>query len=82
MKNSKETRTCIGCRKKDNKHNLIRIAVKDNKYTIDINQKAEGRGTYICKSEDCLNKNLKNKSLKLNIDEEKLNILRGIILGE
>ena len=82
MKNSKETRTCIGCKKKDNKQNLIRIAtIKENGLTIDINQKAGGRGAYICKNEECLTRALKNKSLKLNIDEENSNKLRGVILG-
>lgn len=83
MKNSKETRTCIGCKKKDNKHNLIRIAnLKEKGLVLDLNQKAQGRGVYICKNEECLNKVLKNKSLKFNIDEENLNKLRGAILGE
>ena len=82
MKNSKETRTCIGCRKKDNKRNLIRIANSKQKgLVLDIEQKAPGRGAYICKNEECLNKVLKNKSLKINIDEENLNKLRSVILG-
>ena len=73
MKNNKETRTCIGCRKKDNKHNLIRIVnLKKNGFVFDIDQKIQGRGAYICKNEECLNRALKNKSLKLNIDEESL----------
>ena len=81
MKNSKETRTCISCKNKYHKHSLIRIIIKDHNVRIDLNQKAEGRGAYICKKEECLNKALKNKALKLNIDEENLNILRGVILG-
>lgn len=82
MKNSKETRTCIGCRKKDNKRNLIRIANSKQKgLVLDFEQKAPGRGAYICKNEECLNKVLKNKSLKINIDEENLNKLRSVILG-
>ena len=82
MKNSKETRTCIGCRKKDNKHNLIRIVnLKENGLVIDLRNKAQGRGFYICKNEECLNRVLKNKSLKLNISEENISKLRGVILG-
>lgn len=82
MKNSKETRTCIGCRKKDNKHNLIRIVnLKENGLVIDLRNKAQGRGFYICKNEKCLNRVLKNKSLKLNISEENIGKLRGVILG-
>ena len=82
MKNSKETRTCIGCRKKGNKYSLIRIAnSKENGLVIDLNQKAQGRGAYICKKEECLNRVLKNKTLKLNIDEDNLNKIRSVILG-
>lgn len=81
MKNSKEIRTCIGCRKKDNKHNLIRIVKKNKELVIDVNQKAQSRGAYICKKEECLNRVLRNKSLKLNINEENLKEIRGMILG-
>ena len=79
MKNSKETRTCIGCKKKDNKYNLIRISLKDNKAIYDLNQRAGGRGIYLCKNEECLKKVLKNKSLKLSISEEDL---RGVVFGK
>ena len=82
MRNKKETRTCLGCRKKDNKQNLIRFKTSnENKMIIDLDKKAQGRGSYICKNEECLNKVLKNKALKLSIDEENLNKLRGVIFG-
>lgn len=82
MKNKKETRTCIGCRKKDNKHNLIRLTnLKNRKVVVDIRQKENGRGTYLCKNEDCLIKAMKNKSLKLNFNDEEIRWLRGVILG-
>lgn len=87
MKNSKEIRTCIGCRKKENKHNLIRIVNnKTDGVMIDKMQKIEGRGAYICKSEECLNKAIKNKALsralKTNIDNDKYNELRGVLLDK
>ena len=82
MKNSKETRTCIGCKNKNNKNNLIRIMyTKDQTIALDLNQKAGGRGMYICKNQLCLDKALKNKTLKLNIDNENLEKLRGVMLG-
>lgn len=84
MKNSKETRTCIGCRKKDNKYNLIRIVSLEEGISIDKNQSAGGRGAYICRNEECLNKLIKNKkilkALKINISDEKYNELRGVML--
>lgn len=81
MKNSKETRTCVGCRNKDNKYDLIRFTISNNNIIVDVNQKAQGRGAYICKKEECLNRVLKNKGLKLNIDEENLKLIRGVIFG-
>ena len=84
MKNSKETRTCIGCRKKDNKYNLIRIVSLEKGISIDKTQSAGGRGAYICRNEECLNKLIKNKkilkALKINISDEKYNELRGVML--
>ena len=84
MKNSKETRTWIGCRKKDNKYNLIRIVSLEKGISIDKNQSAGGRGAYICRNEECLNKLIKNKkilkALKINISDEKYNELRGVML--
>ena len=82
MRNKKETRMCMGCRKRDDKHNLIRLVVSNNnEVIIDVEQKIQARGAYICKNEECLNRVLKNKSLKLNIDEENLKKLRGVLLG-
>ncbi len=84
MKNSKETRTCISCRKKDNKRNLLRI-VKTRKLevVIDKEQNLEGRGAYICKDEKCLNKLIKDKklskALKTSISNKEYDELRGVI---
>ena len=84
MKNSKETRTCISCRKKDNKKSLIRIInSKETGITVDLNQNLEGRGAYICKKEECFEKLLKNKSLsralRTNIEQEKYKEIRGVV---
>lgn len=84
MKNSKETRSCIACRKKDNKKNLIRIVnSKKDGIKIDLGQNLEGRGAYICKDEKCFNIIVKSKglsrALKTNISEEKYNELRGVL---
>ena len=78
MKNKKETRTCIGCRKKDNKYNLIRL-VNINGTELDIDNKKQGRGFYICENEECIKKASKNRKIDLN--EKIYNELRGVILG-
>ncbi len=84
MKNSKETRTCIACRKKDCKYNLVRIVnSKETGITVDFNQKLEGRGSYICKNEACFDKMIKikalSRALKTNIEEQKYKELRGVM---
>ena len=83
MKNSKETRTCVGCRKKFNKNDLIRIVNINKEVTVDLKQKIMARGAYICKNQECFEKAIKNKSLnkalKTYISEDKYNEIRGVM---
>lgn len=84
MKNSKETRTCIACRKKTDKQELLRIVnSKETGITVDFAQKLDGRGAYICKNETCFDKIVKNKALsralKTNIEEGKYKEIRGVV---
>ena len=55
------TRRCEGCGERRPKHELLR-AVKDadGNLSLDISCKAQSRGAYICRSESCLKKALKN----------------------
>lgn len=63
-------RTCIVCRKKQEKQNLIKIA-KTKNGTITFNG-LQGRGLYICNCNECLNKmfakKVLNKVWKKDID--------------
>lgn len=64
-------RTCIGCNTKKNKKDLIRIVKnKNGEISVDLTGKMEGRGTYICKSEECLNKAIKNKRIARTLEME------------
>lgn len=69
-------RTCIACRKKANKSELIRIVAKDNSAVIDKSQKENSRGIYICGSKECIKKLLKMKNMskviKNNVQAESL----------
>lgn len=84
---SKEQRKCVACSIIKPKNDLIRI-VKNKKGIIDVDimQKAEGRGAYICKNEECLNKLIKskklNKSFKQEIDYEIYDKLRGVVVDK
>lgn len=57
-------RKCIACNDRDSKRELIRIVKnKDGEIFIDITYKANGRGAYICKDKECLEKAIKSKAL-------------------
>lgn len=57
-------RTCVGCNLKKEKKDLIRIVKnKEGNIFIDKTFKMDGRGIYICKTEECLNKAIKNKRI-------------------
>ena len=78
-------RTCIGCNSKKNKNDLIRIVKsKDGNISIDRTGKVEGRGAYICDSEECLKKAIKSKRLErtfeTKISDEIYESLRGVII--
>ncbi len=79
-------RTCMGCNQKKDKKDLIRIVKnKNGEINVDPKGKLEGRGTYICKSEECLNKAIKNKRIskifEMEIDESIYENLRNFING-
>ena len=80
-------RTCIGCKEKKDKKDLIRI-VKDKEGNIFVDKtgKANGRGAYICDDVTCLDKAIKSKSLQRNFETEVTNELyenlRGVIIDK
>ncbi len=58
-------RKCTGCNEMKNKKDMIRI-VRDQEgnFSLDFHGKKPGRGAYICKDIECLNKAEKNKGLE------------------
>jgi len=68
-------RTCVICHSKFDKRDLLRI-VSDNSGEIffDPTGKANGRGAYLCKSEECinqfLNKNYLERAFKRKVEKE------------
>ena len=71
MQKKKPERTCIVCKTQREKKDLLRI-VKSKEGIIepDITGKKNGRGAYICKNEDCLNKLIKTKKLEKVFEKE------------
>ena len=80
-------RTCMGCMQKKEKKELIRIVKnKQNEISVDLEGKKEGRGIYICKNEQCLEKAIKTKRIEkkfeTKISEEIYESIRGVILDK
>ncbi len=74
-------RTCIGCKCKKPKKEMIRIVrTPDGKIIIDETGKKSGRGAYLCGDVKCLDiafkENSLNKSLKQDIPLQTLDELR------
>ena len=50
-------RLCVSCRNMYPKKDLIRVVkLDDGTYFIDETNKCNGRGAYICKNQECINK--------------------------
>lgn len=56
-------RTCVACRKISPKKELVRIVKTDGGVKVDWTGKAQGRGAYICKSRECMEKLKKRRGL-------------------
>ena len=60
----KPARTCMACNEQKEKNELLRIVKsKDGIIDVDLTGKKSGRGAYICKSCDCLEKAQKSSAL-------------------
>ena len=59
----KNIRTCIACRKRKEKQQLLRIVARDKQAVIDESKKENTRGMYICNDSACINKLLKAKDM-------------------
>lgn len=83
----KPERTCMGCNQQKEKNNLLRIVKsKEGIIEVDVTGKKNGRGAYICKTEECLNKVIKTKRLERifekEISPEIYENIRGVIIGK
>ena len=62
-------RMCTGCMEMKPKKELIRIVKSpEGEVSVDLTGKKSGRGAYICKSTECLEKAFKTKRLSRNLD--------------
>lgn len=83
----KPARTCVACGTQKDKKELLRIVrTPEGNIEPDITGKKNGRGAYICKSEECLDKAIKTKKLERvferEISPELYESIRGVIIGK
>ena len=58
-------RKCVGCGEMKSKKEMMRVLkTEDGEFMLDVTGKKNGRGAYICKSEECFLKVMKNKGLE------------------
>ena len=79
-------RMCNGCMEMKPKKELIRVVkTNEEEVLVDLTGKKSGRGPYVCKSIECLEKAFKakrlNKNLQTNISDDIYNKLKEEILN-
>ena len=57
-------RTCIGCRESRPKEDMIRVACYEGEISVDVTGRAKGRGVYICRDVECMEKAKKSNAIK------------------
>lgn len=68
-------RQCVGCGEMKSKKEMMRVLkTAENEICLDVTGKKNGRGAYICRSRECLQKARKGKGLersfKISISNE------------
>ena len=78
-------RRCIACRESRPRSELIRFVLDGQDPVVDISGRAEGRGFYLCRSEECVRTAIKRKAFnrvcKRNVDEKEISRLLGQVPG-
>jgi predicted RNA-binding protein YlxR (DUF448 family) len=79
-------RTCIGCRKKATKWELVRIVRDESgRVSVDESRKNPGRGAYVCLNPQCIELALApkklNKVLKTNLELKEIESLKQVLIN-
>jgi uncharacterized protein len=80
-------RMCLGCQEMKPKKELIRVVKNAEGFIkVDLTGKAPGRGAYICKSVECLDKAIKTKrferAFETKISDEIFTRLREELMND
>ena len=61
-------RQCTGCREMKNKKEMLRVLkTAEGEIFLDATGRKNGRGAYICRSSECLEKAVKNRGLERSL---------------
>lgn len=61
-------RKCTGCGEMKSKKELVRVLkTAENNIIIDLTGKQNGRGAYLCKSNECLKRAIKTKAIERSL---------------
>ena len=79
-------RMCIACRQMKPKRELIRIVKNGGEVALDVYQKLDGRGAYICKNEECINtakkRRVLSKHFKTAVDDKIYDAAKAVAADE
>ena len=84
----KPQRSCVVCRTKKDKKDLLRVVLTpDGEIKFDPTGRAQGRGSYLCRNEECIKAELKRsgklaKGLRHAVSSEELSALAQEILEQ
>ena len=67
-KNKTPLRQCTGCREMKSKKEMIRVLkTPENEIELDATGRKNGRGAYVCLSQECLEKAVKSRGLERSL---------------
>jgi uncharacterized protein len=72
-------RSCVACRAKKGKRELIRLVCSSNKVEVDVQAKIPGRGAYLCSNPECwesgIGQNRLDHALRTKVSNENRQML-------
>lgn len=67
-KNKTPLRQCTGCREMKSKKEMIRVLkTPENEIVLDATGRKNGRGAYVCLSQECLEKAVKSRGIERSL---------------
>lgn len=79
---------CVACRNRDNGSSMFRVVQdKDSlKARVDHDGRYQGRGAYVCRNKDCIDRaqkhRLLSKGIKCAVEDEVFDEMRSILDGD